>query len=212
MKTGVRDILRRGLKRFGVQIDDHMLEQFITYMEELKRWNKVYTLTSIDDERDIAVKHFLDSLLYLQVIPEGAYQIADAGSGAGFPGLPIKIVRPGLHVSLIESSRKKVAFLKNMIRKLNLSGVEVIHGRIEVLGHEYEGLFDVIVSRATFKIDEFIRVASPYVRKGGSLIISKGPGYLQEMQGLDIDNLEIIEYKLPFAGYKRVLIKIISAK
>jgi len=211
MKIGVRDILRRGIKRFGMRLDDYMLEQFMTYIEELKKWNKTYSLTSIEDEREIAIKHFLDSLLYLLVMPEEAGRIADAGSGAGFPGLPIKIVRPHLQVSLIESSRKKVAFLKNIIRKLNFAGIEVIHGRIETLRHEYESAFDVIVSRATFKIDEFIRVASPFLKRGGFLIISKGPGYLQEIQRLNNkDNLEIIEYRLPFAGYRRVLIKISS--
>jgi 16S rRNA (guanine527-N7)-methyltransferase len=210
MKIEPRDILRRGCKRFGIQLDDYTLDQFMTYMNELKRWNRVYSLTSLENEKDIVIKHFLDSILYLTIMPEEISRIADAGSGAGFPGLPVKIIRPGLYVSLIESSRKKVAFLKNIIRRLNLSGVEVIHGRTEALDRKYEGYFDAILSRATFKVKEFIKVASPYVRDGGSLIISKGPGYLQEIEGLNMDNLEIMDYRLPFAGHKRILIKIIK--
>jgi len=211
MRVAIGEILRRGCRRFDIDMDEDMIEKFMIYTQELKRWNRTYSLTSIDEDRSIAIKHFLDSILYLQAIPEDTRRIADAGSGAGFPGLPIKIVKPAIEVYLIESSRKKVSFLKNIIRRLDLSGVCVIHGRIEGLGEEYKGVFDVVLSRATFRISDFIDAASYYVKDRGALIIGKGPGYCKEMKGLGIMDdpaTEVIQYRLPFAGDRRVLIRI----
>ena len=120
----------------------------------------------------------------MKILPGGTLRLADAGSGAGFPGIPLKIMRPELDITLIESSRKKTAFLRHIIRLLQLGKTEVLEERIEKLGQDYDKKFDVLVSRATFSIKEFIDVACPYVKTGGMLLLSKGPGLSEELKEL----------------------------
>ncbi|MEW6215889.1 MAG: 16S rRNA (guanine(527)-N(7))-methyltransferase RsmG, partial [Nitrospirota bacterium] len=105
---------------FGYVPEMEQLSAFMTYLSELKRWNKAYNLTSLSKDEDIIIKHFLDSLLYLKAIPDGEIKIADVGSGAGFPGIPLKIIRPEIEMYLIEPSRKKSAFLRHIIRQVGL--------------------------------------------------------------------------------------------
>ena len=113
-----------------------------------------------------------------------ALKIADAGTGAGFPGIPIKIMRPEIDITLIEPSKKKTAFLRHILRVLSLNGVKVLDERVENLGRKYEKTYDVIVSRATFKIEDFIKKTCPYVRENGVLVLSKGPKVFKEIKEL----------------------------
>jgi len=202
-------LLKRGFKEININCNDEQRNGFMTYLMELKRWNKRYNLTGLKTDEEIIIKHFLDSLLYLKAIPPGGISIADVGSGAGFPGIPIKLIRPEVQLTLIESRRKKAAFLRQLIRLLQLNDTLVYQMRLEGLGDKEKGRYDIIVSRATFKIDEFVKKACPYVKKGGLLILSKGRGLYKEIKKApDVKPLikEIINIRLPFIDAVRNLV------
>lgn len=182
-------LLKQGLKDLGISCSSEQIKAFMIFLAELKKWNRAYSLTAMKTDEDIIIKHFFDSILYLKAIPETALKIADAGTGAGFPGIPVKIIKPEIGLTLIDSSRKKCAFLRHIIRTLNLNMVGVAEKRVEALGKEYENSYDVIVSRATFKIKDFLKKACPYVKKDGVLILSKGPKAAGEIN--EIGNREI---------------------
>ena len=191
-----KQLLKEGLNQIGFSYSEEQIKAFMTFLSELKKWNRAYNLTGLKSDTDIIIKHFLDSLLYLKVIPVypvrkqknstvvNALKIADAGTGAGFPGIPIKIMRPEIDVTLIEPSKKKTVFLRHILRVLSLNGVKVLDERVENLGRKYEKTYDVIVSRATFKIEDFIKKTCPYVKENGVLVLSKGPKVFEEIKEL----------------------------
>lgn len=191
-----KQLLKEGLNQIGFSYSEEQIKTFMTFLSELKKWNRAYNLTGLKSDEDIIIKHFLDSLLYLKVIlvypvrkqkkstVVNALKIADAGTGAGFPGIPIKIMRPEIDITLIESSKKKTAFLRHILRVLSLNGVKVLDERVENLGRKYEKTYDVIVSRATFKIEDFIKKTCPYVKENGVLVLSKGPKVFEEIKEL----------------------------
>lgn len=189
---------------------DNFIAPFMIYLRELQKWNKAYNLTSIDDEREIVIKHFIDSLLYTCFIEERNLTLADVGSGAGFPGIPIAIVRPSLKITLIEPSWKKCAFLKNIKSKLDLKNVEILQGRAEDLDEK----FNIIVSRALWRIKDFVKKCSHLVKEGGFFIISKALKMEEEINEIPPNfKIEIKEFELPdpydFAKKsKRFIIKI----
>ncbi len=184
----------------------------MTFLSELKKWNKAYNLTSLKTDEDIIINHFIDSLLYIRVIPEGMLKLADIGTGAGFPGIPLKIIRPEIDITLVESSRKKTAFLRHIIRILGIKTIKIMEQRLEALGKEYEKIYDIIVSRATFDIKKFLKIACPYIRKNGKLVLNKGPKVSRELRELEKhlfarDKVkEIHRIQLPFVNAERNLI------
>lgn len=182
--TDPKDLLYKGLDELAIPFSTSQVRAFITYLVELKKWNRAHNLTSLRSDEDIIVKHFLDSLLYLRAFPPktSGLRIADVGTGAGFPGIPVKIMKPEIDVTLLEPSRKKTAFLRHLSRKLDLkNGLTVLDARIEHLGKSYEKAFDTIVSRATFSLVDFIKTARPYVTISGRLVLSKGPAVAEEL-------------------------------
>ena len=184
----------------------------MTYLRELKKWNRVHNLTGLKTDSDIIIRHFFDSLLYTKVLPEGKIRLADAGTGAGLPGIPIKIARPDTHVVLIEPARKKTAFLRHVIRILNLSDITVLPNRLEHLGKGHAGRYHVIVTRAVFSLRELLESACPYAVEGGRIVVSKGPKVFDELKGLQADIRfrnsvkEIHRFRLPFGHGERNLI------
>jgi 16S rRNA (guanine527-N7)-methyltransferase len=202
----IEELLSNGLIASGFNPSEQQINTFITYLSELKKWNRVYNLTGLRKDEDIIIKHFLDSLLYLKAMPAGKTEVADIGSGAGFPGIPIKIARPEIDLYLIEPSEKKCAFLRNIIRQLDLKKIEVIEKRVE----DAKGLVavDIALTRALFTIKEFIRKASPIVREGGILILSKGPKVGEELKTLKDIGYDLLTVALPLSGIKRHLIVI----
>jgi len=178
------ELLKQGFTELQISCSEKQIRTFLTYLAELKKWNRAYNLTGLKTDDDIIIKHFLDSLLYIKALPASPFHMADIGSGAGFPGIPVKIMMPEIAVTLIESSRKKAAFLRSIVRTLGLKQVTVIEERIEHLGNECGQSFDVIVSRATFSIREFLTAACPYVRPGGRLVLNKGPKVPDELAEL----------------------------
>jgi|Deesub1362A_J573_1020465.scaffolds.fasta_scaffold02248_3 16S rRNA (guanine527-N7)-methyltransferase len=202
-------LLKKGLRQLKLPFDENQINAFLVYLDELKRWRRAYNLTGLKTDEDIVIKHFLDSLLYLKVISKKMTVIADAGSGAGFPGIPLKIIRPDVSLTLIESTRKKASFLRHMVRVLELKNTTVYQNRIEELGDDELGRYDVIVTRATFKIEEFLEKACPYVRDGGFMVISKGQRFREELK--DTPRLtpfikNILRVQLPFIRATRNLV------
>ncbi|MDI6714752.1 MAG: 16S rRNA (guanine(527)-N(7))-methyltransferase RsmG [Thermodesulfovibrio sp.] len=199
--SDLKDFLKLHLKLS----DDSVADKFLIYLTELKKWNKNYNLTSIEDEKEIIVKHFLDSLLYLSFIPEKSLNIADIGSGAGFPGVPIAIVREDLKISLIESSWKKCAFLKNIKRKLKLPNIAVYQAKAE----EIEAKFDIVVSRALWSMKEFIEKCKNLLEENGYFLISKSLKLQEEIKELPQEyKVQIKEFDLPLINGKRYIVRI----
>lgn len=195
-------LLVEGLGRLGLEPSGEQAEEFMAYLGELKRWQRAMSLTSLRSDEDIVVKHFLDSCLYLKVLPAETGSVADVGSGAGFPGIPIKIMRPELQVYLIEGSAKKCSFLRHMQRTLKLGGLEVIESRVE----DVRGLgVDAAVTRALFSVEDFAGKASHIVREGGVFVLNKGPKAKEEVEGSDLP-CEVVPLELPVAGTIRNLV------
>ena len=130
MDTANRDLLLEGAKTFGIDLDEEAIQSFETYLKELLKWNQKINLTAIRSEKGIVLKHYRDSLSVYPYLPNHSF-ILDIGSGAGFPGLPLKIIQPSFEVTLIDSVRKKVDFQRHMIRSLALRRIEAIHGRAQ---------------------------------------------------------------------------------
>lgn len=197
------DLLKEGLDRLGIPYAEEQIHSFSVYLAELTKWNRVHNLTGLRSERDIVVKHFLDSLLFLKVLPKGTGSIADVGSGAGFPGIPMKIMRPQLTVFLIESAEKKGIFLRHMKSLLDLRGLEVITSRIE----KVSGItVDAAVTRALFGIGDFAEKTGAILRPGGVLVLSKGPKVQEELEGIDREKVSIRDLRLPFGDAVRHLV------
>ena len=139
-------------------------------------------LTAIKEDRDIVIKHFLDSLTPLKFIKTGS-KLLDIGSGAGFPGIPLKIVEPTLKVTLLDSVNKKVTFMKHIITELDLTDIEAIHSRAEDLAKTRKGGFDVVISRALAGLSDFVKLGEPFLAKDGILIAMKGKNLDDEVKG-----------------------------
>lgn len=165
----------------GISIHKETLREFEIYLNELKAWNLKFNLTAIKDDREIAVKHFLDSLTPLQFIKPGSY-VLDIGSGAGFPGIPLKIAEPSLNVTLLDSVNKKVTFMKHIIAELRLTGIEAIHIRAEDLAKTRKGVFDVVISRALASLSDFVKLGEPFLRSDGILVAMKGSRAEEEVR------------------------------
>jgi 16S rRNA (guanine527-N7)-methyltransferase len=197
------ELLRKGLDMLSISYTETQIKAFLIYLAELKKWNRAYSLTSLRTDTDIVIKHFLDSLLFLKVLPAHARNVADIGSGAGFPGIPMKIMRPDLAVVLIEPSRKKALFLEHMQRTLCIEGLTVVNKRIE----DVEDLrVDAAVTRALFSVREFLDKAERLLHDKGVLVLSKGPKIEEELRDLKIPVLERKSLMLPFENSTRHLV------
>ena len=209
------EILETGLLSLGLTPSDERMKCFSVYLSELKKWNKACNLTGIRNDKDIVIKHFLDSLLYLGPIPQGIVRVADIGSGAGFPGIPIKILRPELEMYLIEPSGKKAAFLRHIARQLKIKGIEIIEKRIEeiTVNGELVTPVDVVLTRALFDITKFIQKTAHIVKRGGIFILNKGPKVKEELKKIGAVEYELLTIPLPQTDINRyvVVVKAISA-
>ncbi len=149
----LREILKSGLVLMSVSFSDKQVEQLLIYVDELIRWNKVYNLTSVREPKDILYKHILDSLSVLGLL-DGSQRILDVGAGAGLPGIPLAILRPELSFTTLDSNNKKTRFMINVIGKLSLQNVEVIHSRVEK--YQPENQYDLVISRAYASLEDFV--------------------------------------------------------
>ena len=164
-----------GVRQLGLALSDSQLEQFLRYRTELLDWNTRMNLTAITDPEEVLLKHFLDSLSLLTVYDQPRMHLIDIGSGAGFPGIPLKIVRPQWHVVLLEATGKKVIFLRHVIETLQLQNVTALQGRAEDVAHNnvYRASFDIVTARAVAALPTLLEYASPFCRVGGRVILPK---------------------------------------
>lgn len=168
---------------FGIRLTDIQVQQFSQYMYLIKEWNERFNLTAISDNAGIQRKHFLDSLSsYAGFRDVPIKKIVDIGTGAGFPGIPLKIAFPNLEATLVESIGKKVEFCKLVIHELGLNGIRVIHGRAEEIGADknYREQFDLSIARAVAIQSTLMEYLLPLVRLGGLAIAQKGQNARQE--------------------------------
>jgi len=201
--------LKRGAKLIGLNLTDNQLNSFDLYRVELQKWGDVYNLTSNLSDSSILTRHFLDSILYLKGFPANKnLSVADIGTGAGFPGIPLAIVQPDLKITLIEPTGKKVIFLNHIIRCLNLRNVIAIQTRVEDYQTE-NAYFDIVVSRALFNLNELIKVTSLMISPGGRLLVSKGRKYRQNLKK-ELKNIEIKHLLIPIENVDRWLIILIT--
>ena len=178
------NILLTASRELGIHLGKREIVLFKEYYRELLLWNKKMSLVSIKFPLDIPIKHFIDSLTVLPFIHDKRCNLLDIGSGAGFPGIPVKIVMGSLNVSLLDSSQKKTSFLKNIIRKLNLDNTRVINMRVEQFTQEatQQGGFDIVISRASFKLPRLIETCVDFLSHQGTLIAMKGKNIDDEMK------------------------------
>ena len=207
---GLATSFQRSAKQAGLQLANDQIEKFLLFLRELKEWNRKFNLTAINDEEEILIKHFIDSLSCLLGVPAQIYQsirkIIDIGSGAGFPGIPLKIYQPKFDLTLLEATRKKVDFLHHISRRLGFErSPEVIHGRAEEYGRngEYREKYDLAVSRAVSDLAVLAEYCLPFVKIGGIFISQKGREITGELRkaGKAIEVLggkvkKVIPYKL----------------
>jgi len=168
-----------------------MLAAFQTYYEELIAWNERANLTAITDYQEVQIKHFLDSLsclLVLAELPIWRWRRLDIGAGAGFPGLPLKIARPQMELTLLEAKKKRVQFLQHLVEILGLPGVAIIRGRAEELGRQpghREG-YDLVLARAVATLPVLLEYALPLCRIGGIFLAQKGPDIKEELESAQV--------------------------
>jgi 16S rRNA (guanine527-N7)-methyltransferase len=184
MEEALLKILAEGAAAIGVPLGKAELNLFATYQREILLWNRRINLVSASSSREIVIRHFLDSLTPVPWISHPDGLLIDLGSGAGFPGIPLRIALPGLRLWLVESSRKKTSFLSHLVRTLRLEEVTVVRERIEALIGQKAcaGRFDTVLSRAAFKLPELVRMASFFLAPGGLLIAMKGADTREEQK------------------------------
>ena len=179
------NIFYDGLSKLGISLRVRQIEQFICFYDILTERNKVMNLTAITEPVEIIEKHFLDSLSLVKAIDlSGDKKVIDVGTGAGFPGIPIIISYPQLHITLLDSLNKRIGFINDVIKLLNLKNVETIHGRSEELGKniKYREQYDLCVSRAVANMSVLSEYCIPFVKKGGKFISYKSGNIENEVE------------------------------
>jgi 16S rRNA (guanine527-N7)-methyltransferase len=207
-------LLKDGAAVLGLKLPALTLKHLQTYLEELQLWNAKTNLTSLKNPQDIVINHFLDSLAVLPYMGAAA-SLVDLGSGAGFPGLVLKLARPSLILTLVESRQKKVAFLEYMITRLRLTRVEVVQAHLtKSLARKWEPKVAAVISRAAFLLPRLLELAAPLLASGGLVLALKSvhlPGLELETAGsagalLGLGPLEQHKYLLPISGDPRLLV------
>lgn len=204
----------------GFSFNDMQINQLYKYMELLLEWNEKINLTAITNPDEIIIKHFIDSITINKYIGE-KFKVLDIGTGAGFPGIPEKILRPDINVVLADSLNKRINFLNEVIMKLELTSISAIHGRAEELGHNklYREAFDVVTSRAVASLNVLLEYMLPFVKKNGICICMKGSNIEDEIENakkaLEILGGEIVrvdKFTLPNTDILRNIVVIKKIK
>ena len=220
--TKWKNVIYDGAKDLDIQIDRGKIDQFGIHAFELLKWSQKINLTAISDPLEIAVKHFLDSIAPARFIPPDT-SLLDVGSGGGFPGIPLKIMIPSLSVTLIDASRKKVSFLKHVIRMLGLINIEACHVRAQDLSKDcgVNTAYDVIISRALSSMVNFVQMSLPLLAKHGVIIAMKGKVTDKEIESerlllekprdmkgnsMSSFNMVLKKYRLPYLKSQRSLV------
>ena len=218
-------IFYKGLEELGIELSEKQIHQFIKYYEMLVEKNKVMNLTAITEFNEVIVKHFIDSLALVKVVDKddlsNGISIIDIGTGAGFPGIPLKIAFPNINITLLDSLNKRINFLKEVSDELGFEGIDFIHGRSEDFGRnpQYREKFDICVSRAVANLATLSEFCVPFVKVGGSFISYKagdcGEEVKESMKAVEKMGGKIInqlEYMVPTSDLNRVLLFIEKEK
>ncbi len=220
--TAWKRTIVEGAREMGITVHAGQADQFAAHALILNEWNQKTNLTAIASPIEMAVKHFLDSIVSSRYIASGS-RLLDVGSGAGFPGIPLKVMIPSLNVTLVDATRKKVSFLNHVIRQLHLKRITAIQSRIEDMQQEWKGRFDVVVCRAFSSLGDFAEKSLPLLGPEGLLMAYKG----REL-GNDLDQastrrgealypvagkgfhtelrMQRVTFRLPFLNLSRLLI------
>lgn len=175
-------ILKSGLEELGLSPDEQALGRFRSYYEHLEQTNQVMNLTAIRGEADVARLHFLDCAALLKLYDFAGKRVLDVGSGAGFPGLVLKILRPDMSLCLLDSLDKRIKFLRETGELLGLEELSCIHARAEEAPANFRESYDIVCSRALARLNLLCELCLPYVKPGGSLIAMKGPACHDELE------------------------------
>ena len=221
------EIFKEKLADFGIELNEKQYEQFIGYYELLAEWNKVMNLTAITEYDEVIVKHFVDSLSLVKAVDinsEGkdkAISVIDVGTGAGFPGIPLKIAFPDLKITLLDSLNKRIGFLNTVISELGLEGIEALHGRAEDYAKKgkLRESFDLCVSRAVANLSTLSEYCLPYVKVGGRFVAYKAEKTAEEIEAAEKAVLELggeiekcEEFVLPGSDLYRTLVVVEKIK
>lgn len=205
-------LVRQGCAEMGLAVEQAHIDAFEIVARELKKWNSRINLTALVSDRDIAIKHIVDSLVFAGMVRDGE-RVLDIGSGAGMPAIPLKIVRPDIGVVSVDAVAKKVQFQRHLARSLGLVGFQAIHGRIESLDPSHRHAYSLVTSRAFSNLGQFVRLAVPFMEPAGWIVAMKGPGAGAELESsqaiLQECGLKVVsvrEYRLPQGLGERSLV------
>lgn len=183
----MKELLQKGARQMGLELTKIQLEQFECYYRLLVEWNEKMNLTAITEEADVISKHFLDSLAGADIVKDrllkGKVSLIDVGTGAGFPGIPLKILYPEIKLTLLDSLQKRIRFLESVGQELELTQVAYVHGRAEELAHqgEYREAYDIAVARAVAPMAVLLEYCAGYIQPGGQFLAYKGPSLSEEL-------------------------------
>ncbi|MDK2919978.1 MAG: rRNA (guanine527-N7)-methyltransferase [Candidatus Petromonas sp.] len=216
------DILKSGGSQLGLDIDDKMAQKFFVFKDLLIEWNKKINLTGITDEKEIIIKHFLDSLTCINTgVFRQDSKVIDVGTGAGFPGVPLKIYYEDLKLTLLDALNKRIKYLMEVCEKINLSNVQFIHGRAEDYGkkEEHRENYDIAVARAVADLSILSEYCLPFVKVNGFFVAQKGPNIDEEIskaktaiKTLGGKVVNKIEIQLPYSDINHSLVIIQKIK
>jgi 16S rRNA (guanine527-N7)-methyltransferase len=204
--------LIQGAKDLGIELGETQVNIFNEYLSEIKKWNESINLTSIKDDQEFLIKHFLDSISVSQYFAFNNQQVLDMGTGGGFPGLPLKIVFSQINITFLDSSNKKMKVLDSICNQLKIDGYTVLCDNIEKAGQNpiYREKFDIVLCRALSSLNVLIEYGIPFLKERGKLIVYKGPNIQEEvdnsLRALSELKAEISEkhtITLPFSDYER---------
>jgi len=214
MSETLHDMLLNGAAESGVSLTERHIDGLLLLMLQLRKWNRKFNLTAITREREIIVKHFLDSLTVAPLIPEGS-RVLDVGSGGGFPAIPLALVRSDLDVTSVDASEKKIFFQRHAVRLLGIERFTALHARGESLRDEHAGRYNVILSRAFSTLSDFATLAQPLLTPGGVIIAMKGRSGSEDatvaaplLMECGLVVREVLNLRLPVSGDVRSLVVI----
>lgn len=220
-KYGFKEMLKKEIEKIGLKITDKQIEQFEEYKNLLVEWNEKINLTAIIEDYEVIMKHFIDCLEIVKYIEEGS-NIIDVGTGAGFPGLVIAIYfDTKVNITLLDALNKRLIFLEEVVDKLGLKNINIVHGRAEemVQKEEYREVYDIVVSRAVANLGVLLEYDTPYIKVNGKGLFMKGDKVQDEIKeskkALDILNCKIVnnyiyKYNVNEEEYTRNILEVVK--